>query len=143
MWFTIPNGFTSASAKIASRLAVRGRAREDSAWLRGTFLGSVESMAGLSSGKGRGLRFEIDLGSATSKSGRLQTHEPMHVLLIADCSGRRARGLTASLSGRRPRSISVDNLDTVFAAWGAEIPVQLDGLTVSLRPRVLDDLHPD
>jgi predicted component of type VI protein secretion system len=89
------------------------------------------------------LRFEIDLGSATSKSGRLQAHEPMDTLVIADCSGRRARGLTAPLSGRRPRSISVDNLDAVFAAWRAEIVVQLDGLTVSLSPRSLEDLHPD
>jgi hypothetical protein len=100
-------------------------------------------MAGSSSGKGRGLRFDIDLGSATSKSGRLQAHEPMDILVIADCSGRRARGLTAPLSGRRARSISVDNLDAVFAAWGAEIAVELDGLTVSLRPRSLEDLHPD
>jgi pilus assembly protein FimV len=89
------------------------------------------------------LRFEIDLGSATSKSGRLQAHEPMDILVIADCSGRRARGLTAPLSGRRPRSISVDNLDAVFAAWRAEIVVHLDGLTVSLSPRSLEDLHPD
>jgi pilus assembly protein FimV len=100
-------------------------------------------MAGLSSGKGRGLRFDIDLGSATSKSGRLQAHEAMDILVIADCSGRRARGLTTPLSGRRPRSISVDNLDAVFAAWSAEITVQLDGLTVSLSPRSLEDLHPD
>src|SRR5688572_12020205 len=132
-----------ASPKIAPGLALRARARTDSAWLGGVFLGSVESMAGSSSGKGRGLRFEIDLGSATSKSGRLQAHEPMDTLVIADCSGRRARGLTAPLSGRRPRSISVDNLDAVFAAWRAEIVVQLDGLTVSLSPRSLEDLHPD
>jgi type VI secretion system protein ImpC len=98
-------------------------------------------MAAVSSGKGRGLRFEIDLGSATSKSGRLRADEPMGILIVADCSGRRARGVTGSLAGRRARSISVDNLDRVFAAFGAEL--ELADLGVRLSPRSLDDLHPD
>lgn len=100
-------------------------------------------MAAVSSGKGRGLRFEIDLGSATSKSGRLRADEPMGILMVADCSGRRARGVTAPLSGRRARSIAVDNLDSVFAAFGAELEVEVGELSFGLSPRSLDDLHPD
>jgi predicted component of type VI protein secretion system len=67
----------------------------------------------------------------------------MQILVIADCSGRRAGGVTAPLSGRRARSISVDNLDTVFAAFGAEVEIELDGLIASFEPRALDDLHPE
>ena len=139
----MPDAIAPSRASFEAYVCSPVRARTDSAWLGGAFLGSVDAMAGSSSGKGRGLRFDIDLGSATSKSGRLQAHEPMDILMIADCSGRRARGLTAPLAGRRARSISVDNLDAVFAAWGAEIVVELDGLAVSLSPRSLEDMHPD
>lgn len=100
-------------------------------------------MAAVSSGKGRGLRFEIDLGNATSKSGRLRADEPMGILIVADCSGRRARGVSAPLAERRARSVSVDNLDTVLAAFGAELELELGELSVRLSPRSLDDLHPD
>jgi len=100
-------------------------------------------MAAVTSGKGIGLRFDVDLGRAASRSGRLEPHDPMEVLLVADCSGRRARGAVASLSGRRARSISVENLDTVFAGFGAELEVPLGERTARLSPRALDDLHPD
>ena len=98
------------------------------------------------SGKGRGLQFGIDLGSATSKGGKLRANDPLQILIAADCSGRAGRGISAPLAGRRTQRLSVDHIETVFAAWSAEIQtcVQLaSGAVLSLRPRSLEDLHPD
>jgi hypothetical protein len=73
----------------------------------------------------------------------LQAQEPLQILIAADVSGRRARGVCEPLAGRRVRALSVDNLESVYAAWGAQIVVELDGVKVSLNPRTLDDLHAD
>jgi hypothetical protein len=95
------------------------------------------------SGKGQGFQFNIDLGSAPSSSGRLLASDPLQILVVADCSGRRARAVVEPLSGRRVRPISVDNAESVFAGWGARLDVRLAGVDVSLEPRSLEDLHPD
>ncbi|HVZ35401.1 MAG TPA: type VI secretion system contractile sheath large subunit, partial [Polyangiaceae bacterium] len=65
------------------------------------------------------------------------------ILIVADCSGRRARNVCEPLAQRRVRSLSVDQLESVFPAWNAKVLVQLDSVVVSLEPKTLEDLHPD
>jgi pilus assembly protein FimV len=100
-------------------------------------------MAPTTSHPGRGLRFDIDLGNAASKSGRLQTSEPLEILIVADCSGRRARNVCEPLAQRRVRSLGVAELESVFPAWCAEVRVRLGSVEGSLEPKILEDLHPD
>jgi type VI secretion system protein ImpC len=69
-----------------------------------------------------------------------------HVLVIADCSGRVARGVCQPLEGRTSRPVDVDRLETVVRGWGARVPtplVEASGEPCWLEPRSLDDLHPD
>lgn len=71
---------------------------------------------------------------------------PLHVLVVADCSGRAARGIREPLGARRAQKVDVDRWDGVAAAWRARIDTPLrsaEGEPVWLEPASLDDLHPD
>jgi len=110
------------------------------------FLGFLGRMPPTTSGKGHRLKFDIDLGSATSQGGKRRANAPLQILIAADCSGRAGRGISAPLAGRRTQRLSVDHLDKVFAAWNAQIQTAVrlaSGAAVSLHPRSLEDLHPD
>lgn len=68
------------------------------------------------------------------------------MLVVADCSGRRARGLREPLAGRRAQRVDVERLEAVMAGWRARVSSGLfddSGEPLWLEPRSLDDLHPD
>jgi hypothetical protein len=69
----------------------------------------------------------------------------LSVLVIADCSGRAARGVREPLGARRAQKVDVDRWEQVVASWQArvEAPLGAAGEPVWLEPRSLDDLHPD
>jgi type VI secretion system protein ImpC len=101
-------------------------------------------MASTSSG-GRGLSFSIG-GPASRGEAPRPGEAPLRILVVADCSGRRARGVHESLAGRRAQRVDVDRLDRVMDGWQARVRTPLlDAASepVWLEPRALDDLHPD
>jgi hypothetical protein len=70
----------------------------------------------------------------------------LSLLVVADCSGRAARGVREPLAGRRAQKVDVDRWDDVLASWQARVETALAspaGEPVWLEPRSLDDLHPD
>lgn len=110
-------------------------------------------MASTSPG-GRGLSFSI---GGLSPSGGLPragqgqrsgspSEEQLRVLVVADCSGRRARGLREPLAGRPTQRVDVERLDAVMVGWRARVSSDLvdgSGEPLWLEPRSLEDLHPD
>jgi type VI secretion system protein ImpC len=101
-------------------------------------------MASTSSG-GRGLSFSI--GGPSPRGERPKpSQESLRILVVADCSGRRALGVRDSLAGRRAQPVDVDRLERVMDGWKARVRTPLLDATsapVWLEPRSLDDLHPD
>jgi type VI secretion system protein ImpC len=106
----------------------------------------LSGMASSSSG-GRGLSFSI--GGIAPQGERLRPRPPddvLEILVIADCSGRAARGVREPLAGRRAQPIDVDLLEPVTKSWHASVPTSLldaAGEPFWLTPASLDDLHPD
>jgi type VI secretion system protein ImpC len=101
-------------------------------------------MATTSSG-GRGLSFSIEGPSPRGERPR-PSEESLRILVVADCSGRRARGVCDSLAGRRAQPVDVDRLERVMDGWKARVRTPLldaSSEPVWLEPRSLDDLHPD
>jgi type VI secretion system protein ImpC len=64
---------------------------------------------------------------------------PFRILILGDFSGRANRGLHASLGGRRPLPIDLDNFEEVMEAM--QTSLRLPG--ANPRFRELDDFHPD
>lgn len=70
------------------------------------------------------------------------------IALLGDFSGRAHRGELrrgAALAQARPLKLDVDTLDRLLAGFGAVLRLPMDsvGDVVELKPRSLDDLHPD
>ncbi|HWO11876.1 MAG TPA: type VI secretion system contractile sheath large subunit [Polyangiaceae bacterium] len=93
----------------------------------------------------RGLSFTI--GGLSPRGERPRSAEAQyHVLVVADCSGRAARGVCQPLAGRAASALDVDRLELIMRGWGARLPTPLvaaSGEAFWLEPRSLDDLHPD
>ena len=93
----------------------------------------------------RGLSFTIEgLSPGGKRPG--SGPDPFHVLVVADCSGRAARGVCQPIEGRASRAVDVDRLEAVMRGWGARVPTPwttASGDAYWLEPRSLDDLHPD
>jgi type VI secretion system protein ImpC len=104
-------------------------------------------MASSSSG-GRGLSFSIRAPSPRAdRSGRSGADDDvLQILVVADCSGRGARGVVESLAGRRASAIRIEQLDGVMQAWRARVRTPLfddAGEPFWFAPASLDDFHPD
>jgi hypothetical protein len=70
----------------------------------------------------------------------------LHILVVADCSGRSARGVVAPLAGRRASAVRIEQLDGVMQAWRARVCTPLlddAGEPFWFAPTSLDDFHPD
>lgn len=99
------------------------------------------------SGKVGRFKFSVSLGE---RGGDARTpHDeaaPWHVLIVADVSGRGARGSLEQIGSRRPQRLDVDNLDAAFSSFRARVSLPASvtgGADGALEPRTLDDLHPD
>jgi type VI secretion system protein ImpC len=90
----------------------------------------------------------VQLGSGAAPApGRPEDDTPFRILLLGDFSGRGSRAARAeNLAGRKPVRIDPDNFEEVMAGMGVEVhvPLAADGPgRVVVRPRELDDFHPD
>ncbi|NRF66926.1 type VI secretion system contractile sheath large subunit [Aquincola sp. S2] len=70
------------------------------------------------------------------------------IALLGDFSGRAHRGELRrgdALAATKPLKLDVDTLDRLLAGFGSVLRLPIDGAgdTVELKPRSLDDLHPD
>jgi type VI secretion system protein ImpC len=71
---------------------------------------------------------------------------PLHLLILADFSGRAQRSLHQPLATRRVLRVDCDNLERVFAGFGAALDLEVPNANagkVRLRLESLDDFHPD
>ena len=95
-----------------------------------------------SSGK---LAFQFNFGPAVALRPR-DPDAPGRILVLADLSGRGQRGLREPLAGRRVQHADCDNLDSVFAGFGASLSLPLAAApngAVAARFASLEDFHPD
>jgi hypothetical protein len=104
-------------------------------------------MASSSSG-GRGLSFSIRAPlPRADRSGRSGPDDDvLQIVVVADCSGRGARGVVESLAGRRASAVRIEQLDGVMQAWRARVRTPLlddAGEPFWFAPASLDDFHPD
>ncbi|MGC4093825.1 MAG: type VI secretion system contractile sheath large subunit [Polyangiaceae bacterium] len=91
---------------------------------------------------GAGISFGVRGRLGNQQAPKREAEDPFRLLLVADFSGRAFRSQNPELS--RPRRADVDQLEQLFAPFAAEIEVSTpDGRTARLRPRSLEDLHPD
>jgi type VI secretion system protein ImpC len=88
-----------------------------------------------SSGK---INFEFGFGSAPAGVQR-DPDKPFRILVLADFSGRGARGVREALGTRRLRPVDIDNLESVLAGFGAALNLP-EG---TIKFESLDDFHPD
>jgi type VI secretion system protein ImpC len=94
---------------------------------------------------GRGISLSIGAGPRRPEPPRAGD-AVLSVLIVADCSGRAARGLREPLGTRRAQKVDIDRWEHVVASWQARVETPLRSATgepVWLEPRSLDDLHPD
>jgi len=96
----------------------------------------------------RGLRGDVSVrtGLDPDHGGRpVSDSEPFRLLLIADFSARGSRGEVTDLAARAPKRVDRDDLDDVLAGLDARLHVHphAGAEAIELRPRSLDDLHPD
>ncbi|MBI5383623.1 MAG: type VI secretion system contractile sheath large subunit [Verrucomicrobia bacterium] len=68
---------------------------------------------------------------------------PLQILVLADFGGRTPRGLVEPLSTRKIQRVDIDNLDGVFAGFGASLALALPCGPAALRFASLEDFHPD
>ena len=98
----------------------------------------------MSSSSGR-LDFQFNFGPASAPRPR-DPDAPFRILVLADWSGRAPRGLREPLATRRVQRVDCDNLDSVFAGFGASLSLPLaaalNGQVVA-RFASLEDFHPD
>lgn len=93
--------------------------------------------------------FEVNLGTARDRGGALlRRSDTLRVLVLADFSGRRNRGLEAApeLASRPILPVDLDNFDEVLQRTSPSLALgagsdEAAGLTV--RFESLDDFHPD
>jgi len=95
---------------------------------------------------GRGLSFSI--GGVAPKGAPRPSggNEALSFLVIADCSGRAARGVREPLAGREPGRLDLDHIDGLLNGFRARVPTPLldaAGAAYVLEPRSLEELHPD
>ena len=89
--------------------------------------------------------FQFNLG-ASPRPGRGSKDEPSGVLILADFSGRKNRGVCEPLARRRVAKVDADNLDEVFASWGAALTLPTEGLpggSLKVAIASLQAFHPD
>jgi type VI secretion system protein ImpC len=70
----------------------------------------------------------------------------LSILVIADASGRAARGVKEPLAGREPGRLDLDHIDGLLNGFRARVPTPLldaAGAPYVLEPRSLEELHPD
>lgn len=96
------------------------------------------------------MRYEFNFGSLrTSLPPRpAEGTGAFRIAVLGDFSGRASRGeleTGAQLALRKPIKLDTDNIDTVIRSFGAvlQLPAGADGSGIALKPRSLDDLHPD
>src|SRR4051812_26591326 len=90
--------------------------------------------------------FEINLGSAREPgSTRRRQGEPFRVLVMADLSGRRNRGLEscADLAERRCVTIDVDSFESEFERITPTLSLRTATGVASLQFKSLEAFHPD
>jgi type VI secretion system protein ImpC len=93
-------------------------------------------------------RFEIGFGATRGDQGvARESQRPLRVMVLGDLSGRSAQSEETSkgLSGRRARTIDVDNFDQVLARIAPSLALRdvrgLDRLALSFGS--MDDFHPE
>ena len=96
---------------------------------------------------GRGLSFSIG-GVAPKGAPRASGGggEQLSILVVADASGRAARGVIEPLAGREPGRLDLDHIDGLLNGFRARVPTPLvdaAGAPYVLEPRSLEELHPD
>lgn len=96
------------------------------------------------------MRYESNFGSLrTSLPQRpAEGTGAFRIAVLGDFSGRASRGeleTGAQLALRKPIKLDTDNIDTVIRSFGAVLQLNAgaDGSGIALKPRSLDDLHPD
>ena len=97
------------------------------------------------------MSFQVNFGRLTPPANTATAPRATGVFRIAmlgDFSGRAHRGKwrgSTELAACKPIRLDVDTLDAVIAGFGTvlHLPVGAGGAIVELRPRSLDDLHPD
>jgi type VI secretion system protein ImpC len=91
-------------------------------------------------------RLEFDFGFKGRNAGgatRRGDEDPMRILILADLSGREARGVhePGDIATRSILNIDVDNFDDVMGRIAPTLP--WSGVTEDLAFRTMDDFHPD
>lgn len=82
----------------------------------------------------------FELGFALPDAQAAAPGQPFRILVLGDFSG----GSQPQAPARRlARRIDIDNMDGEIARLGPAIHATIDGETVTLQPRELDDFHPD
>ncbi len=84
--------------------------------------------------------------SSEGAFAREDADRPFRILILGDFSGRGSRDLCEPETlgtTRRPIAVDREDLDDVMARLSPEIHVPLTEVPTALRPRALEDFHPD
>jgi type VI secretion system protein ImpC len=88
----------------------------------------------------------VTFGNLASGGGVGGGEGPFRILLMGDFSGRAQRLPVQRLAGRKRTLLDVDNWEQTLAELGTEIHVALGGAggaEIVIRPKELEDFHPD
>ena len=91
------------------------------------------------------MSFGFSFGKLATGGGGRTGDGPFRILLMADFSGRARRGVVGPLAERKIAFLDVDNWERVLAGLGGEIhvPAGGSGPAIVIRPREIDDFHPE
>lgn len=88
------------------------------------------------------LDFHLTFGKPTGGPAR-DPGTPLLLVVLADFSGRTARGLEEPLGGRRLVPVDLDSFDSVMRGWEASLPTPGGTTSPPLTFLELEDFHPD
>ena len=88
----------------------------------------------------------MSFGNLATGGGGGRGDGPFRILLMGDFSGRAQRRAAEPLGGRKISFLDVDNWERVLAGLGSEGSVPAGGEggpPITIRPKEIDDFHPD
>ncbi len=83
------------------------------------------------------------LAGRSGDSGDSGGSGAFRILVMADFSGRAARGVREGLAGRKRIALDVDNWERVLGSLGAEVRIPVGQSEIVFTPKEIDDFHPD